>query len=866
MPTDDPAAGRSGTTVPSSAIGGRFELIGELGSGGMGSVYRARDTVSGEIIALKLLRSDLARDDSGLERFREELRMARSITHANVCRIHDLHVADGTAAISMELVEGDSLRHLLARVGPLSVQTAVRLMTDIGEAVREAHERGVVHRDLKPENIMVDRQGRAKVMDFGIAHRAGASAERAGAIVGTPAYMSPEQASGQHADQRSDIYALGLILFEMLTGRTPFTGPTTREMLRKHIEEPPPSLRSLDPALPEHLDRLVARCLEKAPANRLSSVAELMDALANPTAEIAIPVPPDLISWRRRDTVLLCLGALSLVYIFLIGEHLVPALQQPLQIDEIVAKREADKIASRLGYTIQVSEVALQYTARQYQDAAAAAMTPNLVTPYYSKRLSEIDLPVYWSVVFGSPAWQHGMEPEAGRIMLDRQGHLIEYARELSRGLTYLPQYKPPPVEQRRTIATRWAEEMCGEIKNAPVETAGGNWNASYSATWHARGTNDSAAVARVLLWAEQPYNIECRAALAVSPDIPPLREILQNVGRVVMVVMLLTSLVWFAMAQVQVVPMLKRRAPFAVAAGIGYILWATHADRALSNTPIPIRLGYAVIFATLLLIVMVAVENRLVAYRPSMLATWQLLLRGQVLAPGLAAAVVRGTLCGIILLGFQTIGAHYTSLSVPGMPVTAAAKALGRTLPKVAVIGGLPDPNPGVIALMSPVPALAAVAAAWFSGLLLAVVAAFILAIVSSRKRKAARAPFFLRYAGPVTVGWLTAMVMTWVCFGAGVPLGASVGVFGAAFVPALMGVGVLVILVEFDLLTAVVAAAVATFFTVNAEAMELLSEVDNSSQKVLFALCAVVLIGCTVVAFWAQLRVRLQQEKLGT
>jgi hypothetical protein len=191
------------------------------------------------------------------------------------------------------------------------------------------------------------------------------------------------------------------------------------------------------------------------------------------------------------------------------------------------------------------------------------------------------------------------------------------------------------------------------------------------------------------------------------------------------------------------------------------------------------------------------------------------------------------------------------------------SSTAVGHGVAFASIVGGLPDPTPGVIAVMNPVPPFAAVAAAWFSGLLLAVVAAFILAIVSSRKKKTARAPFFRRYGEPVTVGWLTAMVMTWVCFGAGVPLGASVGQLGPAIVPSLLGVGVLVILVKFDLLTAVVAAAVATFFTVNAEAMALLSDVGNSSQKIMFALCAVVLIGCAVVAFRAQLHARFQQEK---
>jgi serine/threonine protein kinase len=208
------------TKILPDGINQRYEVLGEVGRGGMGVVYKARERQTNEIVALKVLKPGLPDDNSVNEHFKNELRLARKVTHKNVCRIYDLNFTDEIAYISMEFVEGETLRALLKRVGSLNLQTALRMTDQICAGLAEAHKQGIVYRDLKPENLMVDRGGDIKVLDFGIA-RSFEENTTVGQFVGSPAYMAPEQIQGTGVDQRTDIYAVGLILYEMLTGYLP---------------------------------------------------------------------------------------------------------------------------------------------------------------------------------------------------------------------------------------------------------------------------------------------------------------------------------------------------------------------------------------------------------------------------------------------------------------------------------------------------------------------------------------------------------------------------------------------------------------------------------------------------------------------
>jgi serine/threonine protein kinase/tetratricopeptide (TPR) repeat protein len=287
------------TTNPNLPIGGtfagRYQVIEELGKGGMGRVYKVFDTEIQEKVALKLLNPEIAGDEKTIERFRNELKTARKISHKNVCRMYHLSKFEDAQYITMEYVSGEDLKSMIHMMGSLSGGQAITIAKQICEGLGEAHRLGVIHRDLKPQNIMIDRDGNARIMDFGIARSLKARGiTDAGVIIGTPEYMSPEQVDGRETDQRSDIYSLGVILFEMLTGRLPFEGETPFSVAFKHKSEAAPDPRKINSQIPEELSRVVLRCLEKDKDKRYQRAEEVLSELvkiekAIPTSEKALP-------------------------------------------------------------------------------------------------------------------------------------------------------------------------------------------------------------------------------------------------------------------------------------------------------------------------------------------------------------------------------------------------------------------------------------------------------------------------------------------------------------------------------------------------------------------------------------------------
>jgi len=280
----------------------RYQIIEDLGRGGMGRVYKVFDTEVQEKMALKLLHPDIAADERTIERFRNELKLARAISHRNVCRMFDLGREEGTYYITMEYVSGEDLKSLIHRIGALPVGKAVSIGKQVCEGLSEAHRLGVVHRDLKPQNIMIDREGNARIMDFGIARSLTARGiTGAGVMIGTPEYMSPEQVDGKEADPRSDIYSLGIILFEMLTGHVPFEGDTPLSVAVKQKSERPPDPRSINAQIPDELGRIILKCLEKPKERRYQSADDVLAELARiekelPTTSQQIPIRKTLTS------------------------------------------------------------------------------------------------------------------------------------------------------------------------------------------------------------------------------------------------------------------------------------------------------------------------------------------------------------------------------------------------------------------------------------------------------------------------------------------------------------------------------------------------------------------------------------------
>ena len=267
---------------PGTVLGGRYEILSTLGTGGMGVVLKAHDRHLDEIIALKVLRAEIARDQEMLERLKSELKLARKITHQNVLRTFDFLELNGIPCISMEYVHGSTLRSLLARSGRLPYSAGLHLARQLGAGLAAAHAQDIIHRDIKPENIILQSNGNAKLMDFGLARpvvRLVPGMTQAGFVVGTPHYVAPEQLTGANVDQRADIYASGVLLYEVFTGRRPFRGEDPYEVLAQQLKATPTPPRVHWPEIPEELERLLLRCLEREPERRFSHGADLLRAL-----------------------------------------------------------------------------------------------------------------------------------------------------------------------------------------------------------------------------------------------------------------------------------------------------------------------------------------------------------------------------------------------------------------------------------------------------------------------------------------------------------------------------------------------------------------------------------------------------------
>jgi serine/threonine protein kinase/tetratricopeptide (TPR) repeat protein len=263
-----------------STFAGRYQIIEELGKGGMGRVYKVFDTKIHEKVALKLIKPEVALDRETLERFSNEMKLARKVGHRNVCRMFDLGEADGVHFLTMEYVQGEDLKSMVRMSGTLSIGAVLSIGKQVADGLSEAHRLGIVHRDLKPQNIMIDKGGNAKIMDFGIARSIREKGITGPSVmIGTPEYMSPEQVEAKEVDERSDIYSLGIILYEMGTGHVPFGGETALSIAMKHKGERPRNPKEINPAIPDDLSSVILKCLEKDRAGRYQTAAEVRSEL-----------------------------------------------------------------------------------------------------------------------------------------------------------------------------------------------------------------------------------------------------------------------------------------------------------------------------------------------------------------------------------------------------------------------------------------------------------------------------------------------------------------------------------------------------------------------------------------------------------
>jgi len=361
-PTPTPATARFS---PGAIIGGRYRLVSLLGRGGMGEVYRADDLTLDQPVALKFLPEGIAASDARLAQFHNELRVARQVSHKNVCRLYDLGDADGRRFLTMEYVDGEDLSASLRRFGRMPPDKAVQIARQLCAGVAAAHERGVLHRDLKPANVMLDGNGDVRITDFGIAT---AAADVGAEIAGTPQYMAPELLAGRPASIKSDLYALGLVLFEVFTGKRLFDGKTLAELRQAHdtaVTTPSAIVRDLDPAI----ERAILRCLEKDPDRRPASAITVAaslpgaDPIAAALAAGETPSPELLVAAGESEAMpvrlaltlaLACVGIVLVALIPISKGSVANVATMPLPRD-VLADR-ADQILRRLGYTEAVAD------------------------------------------------------------------------------------------------------------------------------------------------------------------------------------------------------------------------------------------------------------------------------------------------------------------------------------------------------------------------------------------------------------------------------------------------------------------------------------------------------------------------------
>jgi serine/threonine-protein kinase len=380
-----------GRFLPGTVIAGRYRIAGLLGRGGMGEVYRATDLTLGQAVALKFLPESLGRNEHAVARFYNEVRMARQVTHPNVCRVYDIGAAEGLHYISMEFVDGEDLASLLRRIGRLPVDKALEIARRLCAGLAAAHEKGVLHRDLKPGNVMIDGRGQVIIMDFGLA---GLSEQLQGDLrSGTPAYMSPEQLAGTEVTVKSDIYALGLLLYELFTGKRAFEAASMAELMKLQERVAPPSIATVVKDLDPAVERAIERCLRYEPRSRPASALAVAAGLpgGDPLAAAlnAGETPsPELIAAAGeteglRPAVAMAWLAATLAGIAIIGVLMVPysiTEKVPIDVPPDALARDARHLLQGFGYTARPAdsawglgyEDAYQDYLKQHHDLAAA--------------------------------------------------------------------------------------------------------------------------------------------------------------------------------------------------------------------------------------------------------------------------------------------------------------------------------------------------------------------------------------------------------------------------------------------------------------------------------------------------------------
>ncbi|MGH9863387.1 MAG: serine/threonine-protein kinase [Candidatus Acidiferrales bacterium] len=452
-----PSSFAAGGYAPGSVLAERYRIIGLLGHGGMGEVYRADDLKLGQPVALKFLRRSLAQDVAYLERFHAEVRNARQVSHPNVCRVYDIGEADGHHFLSMEYVDGEDLATLLKRIGRLPADKALQIARQLCAGLAAAHDKGLLHRDLKPANVMLDGHGRGRITDFGLAIPT-AEAAAPGELAGTPAYMAPEQIDGRATTVQSDLYSLGLVLYEVFTGKKVFEASSLAEWKRKHSSEAPTPPSSHASDMDPGVERAILRCLEKNPAKRPASALQLAaalpggDPLAAALAAGETPSPEMVAAageagalaparaWALLFSVIVALTAALWLARYATLTGLAPIEKSP----QVLAER-AQEIVRQAGYTeppvdsahwLTSNDDFLEYRAKhlpspqRVRELGAAEQTGYLFIYRQSPRPMLVQTPDWFIWLSGGVVGRREPPYDVSgmvTVMLDTRGRLIEF-------------------------------------------------------------------------------------------------------------------------------------------------------------------------------------------------------------------------------------------------------------------------------------------------------------------------------------------------------------------------------------------------------------------------------------------------------